>query len=444
MGIRRACFWFFLALTVALGGYNLGRAALGPKRGLDFQQYYMVARMLEDGCTHEVYHSYLTHTEDEARRPDHFYQRLAPRYGVRPVTIGRKQFSIMDFRYPPFVAFFWSPLARLTFDQARNLMLVLNVVATLAAPVLLLANRRGTDRHDMLWAGVLATFLFFPNYYAFYMGQFNSLLFLFCAAALYFLRRRGDVTAGFFLALSAVLKVYPLVFVPFLLLKRRFRALAAMGVWIVVLTAVSFTVCDLQMYEDWACKVVPKQMPTHTTFRNQSIAGTLARCLTPNRFAEPVCEAPAAAAWGARVLVLATLALALAATGTRDDAGSPRFDVEYGLYFMLPMLVVAKAWEHYGMLLLPAYLAAFEHFAFERSKRPWLLGVVCLSYAVWGFVLNLGLEYHQLPKHWVMQPVFASKFLATCGLFAVLLVLLMPARDSLLSRIRGRFRGLEA
>ena len=81
------------------------------------------------------------------------------------------------------------------------------------------------------------------------------------------------------------------------------------------------------------------------------------------------------------------------------------------------MLALSKSYEHYGVLLLLAYLAILRLVAYAHAvpRAPLLLAF--LSFCVWTFLLPQGTDYAQLPRSILMQPLFSAKCLATAMLF---------------------------
>ncbi|MDD5349966.1 MAG: glycosyltransferase family 87 protein [Chthoniobacteraceae bacterium] len=134
--------------------------------------------------------------------------------------------------YPPLVAFLFQPLAALPLGKAASLWLLVNA-ALLAgaawAAARTAAARLGTERlkQSAALAALLGSLLLFDKIRAdIRLGQTDGLVILPIALALLFLDKRPRL-AGLLLGLSGAVKYISLVFVPYLLLRKRWAAAAS-------------------------------------------------------------------------------------------------------------------------------------------------------------------------------------------------------------------------
>jgi hypothetical protein len=399
-----------LALCLSWGGFNLGRSLFGPKFGLDFTQYYVASRMALDGDVGNIY------------RDDGYYRAKAEACGAVTEAGGT-----MTNAYPPFAAFAMIPFALLPYRPALLLFSAVGLLALGAGVWAFFADETDPRRRELTLAGLLLAFAFFPVYYSLYMGQINALLFLFAALAFCFARRERPWLAGFCIALATLIKIYPAVLLLFFAAKRQYRIVIATLVCLIGLVAVSLPVCSARLYGTYLSEVLPRQTDGGAFYRNQGLGGLFARLLTTNECVPPVTNRPAAAHWltilgGAAVLVSA---LAVAAhKGPRSPGG----DLEFATCLVAALLALPKSWEHYGVMLLFAYLALYRR-ALDAPGLPRVpLLLTLISFCVWTFLLPLGTDYEQLPKSLLMQPLFSAKCAATALLFAACLwILLRPA-----------------
>src|SRR5215831_6000126 len=202
---------FLLALCLSWGRFNLGRSLLGPKFGLDFTQYYIASRMVLEGEAHNIY-----------RTDGYYVLAKAAAYGAVTDAGGT-----MTNAYPPFAAFCLIPFALLRFRPALLLFSITGMLALGAGVWAFFADEEGIARRDFTLAGLLITFSFFPVYYSLYMGQVNALLFLCLALVLYFARRGRPWWAGFFIALAALVKIFPAVLILLFAARRQFKLVVA-------------------------------------------------------------------------------------------------------------------------------------------------------------------------------------------------------------------------
>jgi hypothetical protein len=386
-----------LALCLSWGGFNLGRSLFGPKFGLDFTQYYVASRLVLEGEAHNIY------------RTDNYYFAKAAAYGALT-----KDGETMTNAYPPFMAFFFVPFALLPFKPALLLFSITGMLALAAGVWAFFADEERKTRRDFTVAGLLITFSFFPVYLSLYLGQINALLFLCMALVLYFYRRGRPGWAGFFIALAALIKIYPAVLILFFAVKREFKPVVAALISIVALGAVSLTVCHPSLYLYYISQVLPHQSDGGAFYRNQGMGGLFARLLSSNDYVNALANSPALARElgilaGAFVLVVALYVAA-------RRGGRLIGDLEFGMCLVATVLALPKSYEHYAVLLLFAYFAILRLVAYAQAVPRVPLLLTFLSFCFWTFLLSAGTDYAQLPRSIVMQPLFSAKCLATAML----------------------------
>jgi hypothetical protein len=141
-----------------------------------------------------------------------------------PIWDGVSRYPTSRFLYPPLAANAFAPLTLLPYAAAKHAWMALSLAAV-AAALLLLARAVGAPAEVSL--GVLAfAGAFQPLVLHLERGQVDAITLLLVAAALAPLVAHGrdTVAAGVLLAAGAVLKPVVAGLVPFLLLRRRFRA----------------------------------------------------------------------------------------------------------------------------------------------------------------------------------------------------------------------------
>lgn len=137
---------------------------------------------------------------------------------------------VMDYRYPPFFLVALAPLWLLSYSVAAYIWYLLSVLE-IAGCVLIIGRTFPALRlSKKLWLVVaLAVSQYFVM--ALHYGNAHLLATFFLFASLYcFLRQKG-VAAGALLALAIAIKLTPVLLLPYFAVKRRWRLLAAVGVF---------------------------------------------------------------------------------------------------------------------------------------------------------------------------------------------------------------------
>ena len=222
---------------------------------------------------------------------DDFHVYLAGAHGLRSGTLYSQSTRGDLFTYPPFAALAFAPLAWLPSTTAAQVMwALLNEAALLALlAVVIGAVRPGLPRRSrrLRALGLAAPALFLdPVLLAIRHGQVDILITLLVVWDLIGARRPGTRTVpqGVATGLAAAIKLTPLIFVPYLLLTRRFKAAWRCLVTFAAAEAIAFAISPGASRAYWSndlfdYKRVGGSLGLQGLFAptNQSLLGALAR-----------------------------------------------------------------------------------------------------------------------------------------------------------------------
>jgi len=162
------------------------------------------------------------------------------------LTVGVRH---LPFTYPPVAALLFWPFSLLSTHTGRLVWDAIDVAALTALIAVSIAAARGRNVQASDWrAGLLLLFplgfLLFPVRQNLEFGQINVLLVLMIVAdlAVGVSWRGKKVPTGVLTGLAAALKLTPLVFVPYLLATRQWRAARNMATTFVVATGALFVI----------------------------------------------------------------------------------------------------------------------------------------------------------------------------------------------------------
>lgn len=192
------------------------------------------------------------------------------------------------------------------------------------------------------------------------MGQCNALMALVVIGAFAALRRGRPVAAGWLLALAIVVKPYPVIFLPYLVLTKRWRVVAScvigVGVALVLPSVVYGIEANAMLLREWLRTIGDSTAPNLLNQDNVSVWAMWAKWLRPGPIATGLAAATlfglACGVWG------------VVARG----AGKPgREYLEMGLLLTLIPLCSPQGWD-YGLLSsTPAVLLLLSRY---RSLQP--------------------------------------------------------------------------
>jgi alpha-1,2-mannosyltransferase len=300
-------------------------------------------------------------------------------------------FHVFPYLYPPPSLLLFFPLSALTYADARHVVLLVNhllfLVLVWAIPLLLL---RTPPRHDLAESTlcIVYSLTFYPVVVTLNHGQVNILLLTFFVLFWLLARRGNAVLAALFLALAVLLKTYPLIIIPMLLLIRRWREGVYTVAWLGLATIVSFMVLPNVIWHDWLTNVLPSggyiRIPiglfSPADINNQSLNGFFARA-----FRETASNPASGNPEIARLLTYGMAGLTAAATGLaawRSRTYVDSFDRTILVALPAMYLVAPFSWEHHMVYLLPSILMLLNSRSSFSPVRNAIFFSLCVATAV--------------------------------------------------------------
>ncbi len=393
------------SLAATEAAIQAGRAFFHGKQGFDLAPPYLAARLLLHG--------------DRRFYEDAVVGAAGSALGLHgPAGPGD---AVLNFIYPPWVPAAYVPLALLPWEAARVVWFLLSAAATVVS-LFLLAKASATDadeERDLSRAALFGAAFFFPLFYGLMTGQANAVLLLLVAGSLLAFRQGRALLAGLLLAPAALTKPF-LAFPALVFLARRaWGALAGFAAG-----AASLALLGLVVGGPRAWPAFWTQISAHNALRayeprNHSLAAAALAIFGPGDGVPPIVKdpalaAPAALAGAAIAGLLVLLALPLRSRAPASPA------LGFGAALALGLLLTPKSWEHYGVFLLPGFLAAYA--ALRDGEDPPPRGALVLlgaSFSVWSFLLVSHDEYAELLGR-PFSLLLASKTAATLVLLGLL------------------------
>jgi len=396
---RRGWTVFLVAVAATNGLYQLSRALLHPKQGLDLAPAYVAARLLVDGGDRRFY-------------DDEVLGARARALGIHgPAGEGD---PVLNFLYPAWTVLAYVPLSRLPWTAARVAWFFLSagaVAVSLAWFARALAKDPDEER-VLLAAGLLGASFFFPVWYGLMTGQANGLLLLSAAGSSLLLARGRPFAAGLALAPAAFCK--PFLALPALVFVAQgaWSALAGLAAGGAALGLLSLAAGGADAFAAWLSQISSHNVLDVAEWRNHGLKAATLALFGRGETTEPLRYLPALATglFWAGVALAAGLALLslMPGRGRAADAG-----LGLGATLVLALLLTPKSWEHYGVFLIPAFLACARAARRlpprEESIAFAVLGAV---YVVWAFVFQ-GKEEYEAVSRGLLVLAFPAKTYAS-------------------------------
>jgi len=269
-----------------------------------------------------------------------------------------------EFKYPPFAALVYAPLSFLSLTTAKGVwsFLILAASAALLGLSLKLVRMKAQSEHLALaFLSGLVLIRFFLR--ELQLGQVNVLallLLLAMTAALVGLENsgphsRGELVAGGLWGLAVAIKPYSLVFLPYFLLKKKWKAL---GSGLAILAAAFLLPAlfygfeaNVTVHREWIMTFSRSTPRLLTSQDNISLLALLSKWLGQG--------SAALTAWAVLVALLVLLMLLI----LLRSRGLPRAALlECSTLVLLTPLLSPLGWDYTFLFALPAVTLCFRHF----------------------------------------------------------------------------------
>jgi alpha-1,2-mannosyltransferase len=317
--------------------------------------------------------------------PSYHYASLALRHGLDPYVLANlavpdKQ-VVFPYVYPPLLALLWTPLTYLPIEDVSAIWQILSLVAVAASLVLCirLAHPISAGARAAALVAALLLPLGLPSSVAAHHGAISTVFVFLLLLFFERLQRGRDRTAGVVLAIACGIKVLPVLLLPYLVLKRRWRVLIAAAAAGAFLLTVSVLIVGWRIHWEFLTQIAPQiGYAAHSSLgfdavyypENQSLNGFLSRLFCPGG--------------GCGIAIaIACLAAALPVAwrvGRRREIDG----AELALVSLVLLIVSPITWIHHLVLLhLPAIvLAVFVADGRWRPRAWWLAAAALVAIQV--------------------------------------------------------------
>ncbi|MEE6257967.1 glycosyltransferase family 87 protein [Plantactinospora sonchi] len=336
--------------------------------------------------------------------------------------------SELYFTYPPFAALLLRPFAGLRLGATVTIFTVLSLVALVVTTWWLVAplvERHRLARWFALGFAVPLVLAMESTRETLAFGQINMLLVILILGDLLFAVPRNSRWAGVGIGLATALKLYPGIFIVYLLAARRWRAAIGASVAAAVATLLAAAVAPGDSWRFWTHELwLTDRVGRADYTANQSLFGLLSRFTTPGE--------PNQLLWLLLVLVIAGYGLWRAARALR--AGDNLTGL--ALTGLVGVLVSPITWTHHAYWFIPA-LVVLVDVVLRRPGDPavgglgrrrrialLVLAVLLAAAMVYGVVSfhNWGTSFARTdaPNEFLLRNTYV--------LFALVLLVVLPIR----------------
>jgi hypothetical protein len=258
-----------------------------------------------------------------------------------------------QFKYLPAFAVLATPAAWIPLPRAKAVWLAISagcLVLLLALSVAALPGRRRRP-----WVLVVGTVIVMGKFYGheITLGQVNLAFAVVVTAAIVLLRRRHDAAAGGLVALAIVIKPYAVLFVPWLAVRGRVRALASalagLAAALVLPVPLYRVHGTLALHEAWWRTVTGSTAPNLLNQDNVSLAALFAKWLGAGALASGLAAAAGLILIGVGAWIVVK----------RRPVAEPD-PLEAGALLVLIPLLSPQGWDYVFLIATPAVMLVID------------------------------------------------------------------------------------
>lgn len=332
------------------------------------------------------------------------------------------------FTYPPFTALLLRPFADLRLGATVATFTILTSLAIVVTTwwlVTPIADRRGIPRWFAAGLAIPLVFAAESTRETITFGQINMLLVVLILADLLYAVPRNSRWAGVGIGLATALKLYPGIFIIYLLTARRWREAAVASASAAVATLLAAAIAPGDSWRFWTHELWTTNRVGRTDYTgNQSLFGLLSRLTVPDK--------PNQLLWLALVVLVGGYGLWRASRAARGGDGLAGL----ALTGLVGSLVSPITWTHHVYWFIPAVVVlvdaglapahSWEPRGFGQRHRRTLLVLAVVVYAsvAYGVVSfhdwGVAPEPTDSPVEFVLRNMYV--------LLAVLLLVVLPTR----------------
>ncbi|MBI5044749.1 MAG: DUF2029 domain-containing protein [Candidatus Levybacteria bacterium] len=265
--------------------------------------------------------------------------------------------SSMKFLYPPIALFFFLPVAFFERAEASIIWTVLSIILFITSIVFLFKTEKRKIFSNEFFILSSFSFLMFPLKFNLGMGQFNNVN-LFLLSLFLLLTSRGRFAlSGTAVGLSLILKVFPVLLLPYLLIIKQFKAFQLSVLVVIAGVAIGFVVVRQELTEYFfGSSLLGTLRSWPLDYYNQALSGLLGRWLGVSF--TTLCIK--------YFLTFLLIGASFFIYWKKRSVKSIHLLAASSI-FPLSLITLTFSWQHYFVLTMPAYLLLY--FRFRKKKR---------------------------------------------------------------------------
>jgi len=340
----------------------------------DFAPIYVAAQLVEDGKHISIYdhHPYLFNIV-----PPGTFKETSKKIGFKGI--------LTPYVHLPLFSFLYRPLLFIPFRTITKLLLIINVLVMVFSLYLIL---KLVDRGSILRLfsiAILVMAFFYPMRYSLRLGQTTPIIFL-GIISIYYLAKIGHLkTSGFILGGIISLKITPIFFLCYFLIRKKWSLAISSIVTLMVVAICSVLLMGWESNAIFFNNIIRLNGLSLASWNNQSLDGFLLRCVTgaTHLYDWHLLELPLKMKVLKYFVLTSMLLLWIFILIQSKRIKEDNHDL-FGFSLTLVLLVIFApiSWSHYLLFLVFPYLVLLNTIIRNKTipYRKLMIGVLLLSY----------------------------------------------------------------
>lgn len=312
------------------------------------------------------------------------YHHTAQNFLAGNEIYNRDSEAITTFRYSPFFAFVFSPLGLLPIKVAAAIFFLINFLATLALFWMIrkiLVNEPLSDREGIMLYLLSFVFAFRLILLNWDTGQVVIVMAMLVIVSLYCLLQGKNLGAGALLSAAILVKYTPVIFIPYLILRKKYKAavwtVVFLGVWLLLPALFVGIQNNFSYLSSWIPSIVRDSLDnfSYYDYNNYSIFSIVLRFIRGLGEMNIIDLSFRFSMWIAYIVLGFFYSLALLPRRGKDT-----FKIDCALLFIFMAFFNPNAWLlNYVTLILPCFLLV--HYLIRvRLNDKFVLTCLILSF----------------------------------------------------------------
>ncbi|MBI5376452.1 MAG: DUF2029 domain-containing protein [Candidatus Schekmanbacteria bacterium] len=333
---------------------------------IDFPSYYGAAILLKKGLNIYLVDNYVS---------------LFSNSNILP-----PEANIYPFVYPPFFTLLLIPLSIFNYNHAAIIWNFLNLLFLLTGLVFLYKSIEIERKYRTIFLVCLTLLvsIFQPIVACLWKGQVDILVFMLFSVFLYYLKKNRFYISSFAFACMALIKVYPLGFLIYFLVKRKWKILITFISILIVLLSITIALTGYNNNLLYLTKILPEfSSGSYTNFKfnpfplleNHSITSIFYKNLYSNNIKYVL---PSKVKNIITIINLLFWISVIIILNKRKDIAFA--ENEMSLILITILITLPILWSHFMVILIFPYLLLIKYFLNTAIDKPFIILLTLLSF----------------------------------------------------------------